>query len=265
MVKLCVIVGEARRAFEVDIGDAELVYALKAAIKAVELNDLRNVDANNLVLFLAKKGNAWLDMAGAVAVTLDGHRHPQGFDEMDPTLWIQNDKYFGKNFQPREDQIHVLVVLPELQRAASIRKQLRYKKLIPEGLCEKLLSAVAKYLGYLYDFDYTFEKFPKIDDVFDAVQKKDWEFRLKQGNPLVHVELPHFFTEDEWNELKDLNERTYRRIHDSMVPSTSRGKLCIVLPHAIFNGDRVIRYKKIATKANVVRDATEFIVQDGGA
>ncbi|KAG3176965.1 hypothetical protein PC128_g17069 [Phytophthora cactorum] len=32
---------------------------------------------------------------------------------MDPTLWINNDKHFGKNFGPAEGEVHVLVVVPE--------------------------------------------------------------------------------------------------------------------------------------------------------
>ncbi|KAG3009859.1 hypothetical protein PC120_g15417 [Phytophthora cactorum] len=58
-------------------------------------------------LFLAKtEGGAWLDGAGVAAVTVDGGGHPQGFELMDPTLWIKNPKHFGANFQPGEGQIH---------------------------------------------------------------------------------------------------------------------------------------------------------------
>ncbi|POM70389.1 Crinkler (CRN) family protein [Phytophthora palmivora] len=32
---------------------------------------------------------------------------------MDPTLWINNDKHFGKNFGPAEGEVHVLVVVPK--------------------------------------------------------------------------------------------------------------------------------------------------------
>ncbi|KAG6599827.1 Crinkler (CRN) family protein [Phytophthora cinnamomi] len=71
-------------------------------------------DADNLQLFLAKTaGGAWLDGVGAAAVTLDEDGHLQGFEQMDPTLFINNDKHFGKNFGPAEGEVHVLVVAPE--------------------------------------------------------------------------------------------------------------------------------------------------------
>ncbi|KAE9353758.1 hypothetical protein PR003_g3714 [Phytophthora rubi] len=67
-------------------------------------------DADKLLLFLAKKDGAWLDGVGAAAVALDGDGHLQGFEQMDPTLFINN---FGKNFGPAEGEVHVLVVVPE--------------------------------------------------------------------------------------------------------------------------------------------------------
>ncbi|KAG3178732.1 hypothetical protein PC129_g25475, partial [Phytophthora cactorum] len=77
MVKLfCAIVGVAGSAFEVDIDEGQK-------------------------LFLAKtEGGAWLDGAGVAAVTVDGDGHPQGFELMDPTLWVKNAKHFGANFLP---------------------------------------------------------------------------------------------------------------------------------------------------------------------
>ncbi|KAG2958519.1 hypothetical protein PC119_g26985 [Phytophthora cactorum] len=122
MVKLfCAIVGVAGSAFEVDIDDAESVSALKDAIKAKKPNDFKDVDADKLQLFLAKKHGAWLDGAGAAAVTLDEDGPLRGFgDPMDPTLWVKNAKYFGENFQPGEGQIHVLVVVPEQGTSAPL-------------------------------------------------------------------------------------------------------------------------------------------------
>ncbi|KAG2784752.1 hypothetical protein PC112_g24696 [Phytophthora cactorum] len=122
MVKLfCAIVGVAGSAFEVDIDDAESVSALKDAIKAKKPNDFKDVDADKLQLFLAKKHGAWLDGAGAAAVTLDEDGPLRGFgDQMDPTLWVKNAKYFGENFQPGEGQIHVLVVVPEQGTSAPL-------------------------------------------------------------------------------------------------------------------------------------------------
>ncbi|KAG2783694.1 hypothetical protein PC112_g24748 [Phytophthora cactorum] len=121
MVKLfCAIVGEAGSAFEVKIDDDESVSALKDAIKAKNKRTI-TCDAKDLQLFLAKKHGAWLDGAGAAAVTLDEDGPLRGFgDQMDPTLWVKNAKYFGANFQPGEGQIHVLVVVPEQGTSATL-------------------------------------------------------------------------------------------------------------------------------------------------
>ncbi|KAL3664767.1 hypothetical protein V7S43_019067 [Phytophthora oleae] len=108
----CAIVGEQGSAFSVDIDTNKSVDHLKKAIKAEKPNKIK-CDADELQLFLAKKDDVWLDGAGAAAVALDEHGHPQGFVQMDPLLWIKNVKYFGDNFQPGEGEIHVLVVVPE--------------------------------------------------------------------------------------------------------------------------------------------------------
>ncbi|POM74380.1 Crinkler (CRN) family protein [Phytophthora palmivora] len=36
---------------------------------------------------------------------------------MDPTLWINNDKHFGKNFGPAEGEDNVVVVVPKQARS----------------------------------------------------------------------------------------------------------------------------------------------------
>ncbi|GMF65756.1 unnamed protein product [Phytophthora lilii] len=90
------------------------VGELKEVIKEKKPNDFKDIDADKLQLCLAKtEGGAWLDGAGAAAVALDERGYPQGCVQMDPTLWIKNPKHFGDNFQPGEDQVHVLVVVPK--------------------------------------------------------------------------------------------------------------------------------------------------------
>ncbi|KAG4043422.1 hypothetical protein PC123_g21111 [Phytophthora cactorum] len=92
--------------------------------------DTSKGEADKLQLFLAKKHGAWLDGAGAAAVTLDEDGPLRGFgDQMDPTLWVKNAKYFGENFQPGEGQIHVLVVVPEdVPMLGSERKRRRLEE-----------------------------------------------------------------------------------------------------------------------------------------
>nr|QUJ09334.1 crinkler 7 [Plasmopara viticola] len=112
MVKLfCAVVGAAGSAFSVRVDETDSVDDLKKAIKAENERTI-TCDVRELQLYLAKTGRAWLKSDGAAAVTLDEHGNPQGFDTMDPSLWIKNDRYFGEKFQPNEGQIHVLVVVP---------------------------------------------------------------------------------------------------------------------------------------------------------
>ncbi|KAL4086252.1 hypothetical protein PRIC1_014382 [Phytophthora ramorum] len=156
MVKLfCAIVGVAGSAFPVDIDADQLVGDLKKAIKKEKTNKLKDIDAADLQLFLAKKDEgrgAWLDGAGAAAVALDERGHPQGCVLMDPTLWIKNPKHFGDNFQPGEGQVHVLVV-PEQEHAqtglwlvtGSVDNALNMK-----GIRCRLYRLAGSYLGY-YD------------------------------------------------------------------------------------------------------------------
>ncbi|KAG4219565.1 hypothetical protein PC116_g31956, partial [Phytophthora cactorum] len=117
----CALVGVAGSAFPVDIDENKSVGHLKDAIKAKKPNDFKDVDADKLQLFLAKtEGGAWLAGAGVAAVMVDGDGHPQGFELMDPTLWIKNPKHFGANFQPGEGQVHVLVVVPKQGTSAPL-------------------------------------------------------------------------------------------------------------------------------------------------
>ncbi|CEG48632.1 CRN-like protein [Plasmopara halstedii] len=89
---------------------------------------MEGVDADRLELFLAKtEGGAWLDEAGVASVALDERGNPRNHVQMDPTLWIKNSMHFGDNFQPDEDQIHVLVVVP-VDIGVTPSKLLRYKQ-----------------------------------------------------------------------------------------------------------------------------------------
>ncbi|KAI9983887.1 hypothetical protein PInf_005160 [Phytophthora infestans] len=61
-VKLfCAVVGVAESVLSVRVDESDSVYDLKEAIKAKKKNDLKDVDANKLQLFLAKTAdNKWL-------------------------------------------------------------------------------------------------------------------------------------------------------------------------------------------------------------
>jgi Crinkler effector protein N-terminal domain len=113
MLLVCSLVGQKRSAFAIEVDENKMVDALKKAIKKEKENYLKAIDADELQLFLAKKGDGkWLDSRAVEALTLDGDGHPVGFMHMDPSLWIKNPKNFGERFEFKEGKIHILVVVP---------------------------------------------------------------------------------------------------------------------------------------------------------
>ncbi|KAH9102201.1 hypothetical protein AeMF1_021196 [Aphanomyces euteiches] len=106
---LCVVVGEGRP-FSVKIAADQSVGHLKDKIKGKIDYD---GDAKDLDLYLAKTGGAWLDTDGAKAVALDEDGKVAGFDVMNPTFSLTNPKCIGVNFERKDGDIHVLVVVPK--------------------------------------------------------------------------------------------------------------------------------------------------------
>jgi Crinkler effector protein N-terminal domain len=121
MLLVCSLVGQKRSAFAIEVDENKMVDALKKAIKKEKENYLKAIDADELQLFLAKKGDGkWLDSRAVEALTLDGDGHPVGFMHMDPSLWIKNPKNFGERFEFKEGEIHVLVVVPKKETSTLI-------------------------------------------------------------------------------------------------------------------------------------------------
>ncbi|KAL8014387.1 hypothetical protein Plhal710r2_c034g0122991 [Plasmopara halstedii] len=118
MVKVfCALVGKAGSAFSVTIDASESVDDLTDVIAEKQKFDFA---ASKLELYLAKRGNTWLDEDGAAtvafnenqrAVIMYDNRHPQFLEHMNPLLWIKNPKYLGEKFETNEGEIHVLVAL----------------------------------------------------------------------------------------------------------------------------------------------------------
>eukprot|EP00644_Phytophthora_capsici_P017561 jgi/Phyca11/50254/gw1.42.242.1 len=106
----CAIIGDGS-VLSVSIQMWMTVVSLKEEIKKSK-TDMITCDAKNLQLFLAKKDGTWLDEAQSATVTFDDAETQ--FVEMNPLLWLKNDKHFGANFRPDESQVHVLVALPEM-------------------------------------------------------------------------------------------------------------------------------------------------------
>ncbi|KAF0695028.1 Aste57867_14128 [Aphanomyces stellatus] len=105
----CVVVGEGVP-FSVKIDAEKTVSELKTLIKKENENTI-TCDADLLDLYLAKMGDAWLNTADAINVTLDEDGKLSSFDVKDPTFSITNRKHFGANFERKEGDIHVLVVI----------------------------------------------------------------------------------------------------------------------------------------------------------
>ncbi|KAE9325632.1 hypothetical protein PR003_g16430, partial [Phytophthora rubi] len=125
MKLFCAIVGVAGSAFEVDIDEGASVSALKEAIKDKKKNDLKDVDADKLQLFLAKTADgAWLTDDDPAALELEEGKTHQDIQtvidgEKMKATWTIEDVLTANNMTKREGrapksrQIHVLVVVPE--------------------------------------------------------------------------------------------------------------------------------------------------------
>ncbi|OWZ02620.1 Crinkler (CRN) [Phytophthora megakarya] len=241
MKLFCVFVGE-EYPFEVEIDNGGSVYALKAAIKKMNSDDLalKNIAAKDLHLFLAtsadlpgEQDGSWLtekaattvkiDESNTTPVLIDEHGNRQGFLKMEATLLRKDTKYLGVNFQPGGDEVHVLVVLPCQRQVGSRTKQMRYKKLSTEVSCVKFLDALARKLSELYDFAIK-DEFTTISDVFRGIDNGTWTFRSANGKQFTTVELPEFFDKSKWESLRGFNERTMSCIHDGVLRRDSKGR-----------------------------------------
>lgn len=132
----CAIVGVGTT-FDVEVDDGEKVGTLRAPAKQENSNALKDVDTPSLQLFLAKTMDGeWLSVTAAMAVALhtvipvelDEHGRCQGFKWLNPTLRLNDSSYFGENFQPGDDQVHVLVVVPERKTTAVLKRSTGEKK-----------------------------------------------------------------------------------------------------------------------------------------
>uniref|UniRef100_H3GY84 Crinkler effector protein N-terminal domain-containing protein n=1 Tax=Phytophthora ramorum TaxID=164328 RepID=H3GY84_PHYRM len=125
MVKLfCAIVGVVGSVFEVEIDADQLVGDLKKAIKGEKPNDLKDIDADKLQLFLAKKDEgrgAWLteaDVKKADGLTpLDAGGAPLnlvGLSKKDVKFQVTRQHVMAKT-----TPVHVLVVVPKQENDRS--------------------------------------------------------------------------------------------------------------------------------------------------
>lgn len=126
----CLVVNAAGRVFAVTIDDSQLVSDLHDVIKERKMYQF---PADDLQLFLAKRDDGkWLSLDEAAAVALDEEGRLQGFEPMNPGRWIKNPKHFGEDFQAKQEEVHVLVVLPTTSEPALKRQRLHVEKSLAE-------------------------------------------------------------------------------------------------------------------------------------
>nr|QUJ09345.1 crinkler 20 [Plasmopara viticola] len=119
MVKLfCAVVGVGS-VFSVNIKLSETVDDLKKKIKA-EKPGMIYFDADLLKLYLARNSDSWLNSRDEDIKALKKGEIPDRITSfmreellMNETRNLSNDAYFSKTFERAEDDIHVLVELPE--------------------------------------------------------------------------------------------------------------------------------------------------------
>lgn len=117
MVKLfCAVVGVGR-VFSVNIDISETVDDLKDKIKEKEEYGF---PASKLKLYLAREGDTWLNSRDDAFRALKKGEIPDRIKslmyeelQMLEARNLNNDAYFSKPFERAEDDIHVLVELPE--------------------------------------------------------------------------------------------------------------------------------------------------------
>ncbi|KAL3664643.1 hypothetical protein V7S43_010392 [Phytophthora oleae] len=123
MVKLfCAIVG-ADSVFSIEIDQNASVHDLKDAIKTTKKNDLQDIDAEQLQLFLAKTGDdKWLPDNNDLNKMLQNKVDFSNMKKMRAT-WKLNKELFGPNVSLGEDVIHALVVVTK-QEVTVKKKQI---------------------------------------------------------------------------------------------------------------------------------------------
>ncbi|KAG2808642.1 hypothetical protein PC129_g16108 [Phytophthora cactorum] len=114
MVQLfCAIVGEAGSALPVKIDQSETVGDLKKAIKGEKKNGLKDVDADKLQLFLAKKNSVWLRDDDSLDAMLRSGTVDTSCMKMRASWKLNKPSLFGPGVSLGEDVVHLLVVVPE--------------------------------------------------------------------------------------------------------------------------------------------------------
>ncbi|EGZ23507.1 hypothetical protein PHYSODRAFT_480338 [Phytophthora sojae] len=114
----CAIVGAAGSAFPVDIDEKKSVGHLKDAIKAKKPNKLKDIDAGDLQLFLAKKADGgWLPDDDDLDRMLQNNVDTSKMEKLRASRNLE--ELFGTGASLGKNVVHVLVVVPKPKQAIS--------------------------------------------------------------------------------------------------------------------------------------------------
>ncbi|KAG9406138.1 hypothetical protein AC1031_002473 [Aphanomyces cochlioides] len=120
-VKLVCAVYDEAVMFSVKIaGDAKVEALQEAIFDKMRYKERYSFDASDLTLYLAKKNGVWLKSDRTLKPFLKKRRQEdRDYAEMIPNRTLDDDDYFGHDFQPGGKEIHVLVELPTQVAAPS--------------------------------------------------------------------------------------------------------------------------------------------------
>ncbi|KAL4165918.1 hypothetical protein KRP22_014624 [Phytophthora ramorum] len=123
---VCAIVGVAGSAFSVRVDESDSVYDLKKVIKGEKPNDLKDIDADKLQVFLAKTDGAWLSSRSEDIKKLKKGEKTALIEALvEEDLELQAEDSLKDVLEenhlptPLSRQIHVLVVVPKQENDRS--------------------------------------------------------------------------------------------------------------------------------------------------
>jgi hypothetical protein len=73
---------------------------------------------------------------------------------------------------------------------------------------------------------------------------------------------PVFPPTGEWDKLRALNKSTTTRIHSATLPTTSKGKAYVIIPHSEFTEDMISFLKNVGVKATPFSGPDDLEVKD---
>ncbi|KAE8955923.1 hypothetical protein PR002_g31634, partial [Phytophthora rubi] len=134
---------------------------------------------------------------------------------MDPTLWINNDKHFGKNFRPGEGEFHMLVMVP--QPPSAIHTTVLHE---PEQFAKECTSLEEWKVGGVHEIPCIF-RFTKTLGGCTADGKIFWRSEEKQ---VVEVLMDGWFRE---STADNINVHVNKKVFSSVLRGSASRRCCV--------------------------------------